>query len=66
MPLTKEFRETILEDLADPEFRAAYLTDAISAIREGELSIAARMLSNCLEADRRGGLVPGSRAKRPK
>jgi hypothetical protein len=54
MPLTKEFRETILEDLADPEFRSAYLTDAISAIREGEISVAARMLDNYLEASRRG------------
>jgi len=62
MPLTKEFRETILEDLVDPEYRLAYVADAISAIREGELSVAARMLRNYLEAARRGFVARVRRA----
>jgi hypothetical protein len=36
MPLTKAFKETIMVDLQDREFRAAYLADAIETDRVGK------------------------------
>jgi DNA-binding phage protein len=50
MPLTKAFKETIMVDLQDREFRAAYLADAIETMHGGEFSIAKRMLRNYINA----------------
>src|SRR5689334_25150801 len=50
MPLTKEFRETIMADLKDREYRAAYLADAIEAMHGGEFSLGKRMLRNYINA----------------
>ena len=50
MPLTKAFKETIMADLQDREFRAAYLADAIGAMHSGELSVGKRMLRNYIDA----------------
>ena len=46
MALTREFTQTILADLQDPEYRAAYLAQAIEAMRGGEFSVGKRMLRN--------------------
>lgn len=50
MPLTKEFKETIMVDLQDREFRGAYLADAIAAMHGGEFSVGKRMLCNYINA----------------
>lgn len=50
MPLTKEFKETIMADLQDREYRAAYLADAIEAMHGGEFSVGKRMLRNYINA----------------
>ena len=50
MPLTKAFKETIMVDLQDREFRAAYLAGAIETMHGGEFSIAKRMLRNYINA----------------
>jgi DNA-binding phage protein len=50
MPLTETFKETIVVDLQDREFRAAYLADAIETMHGGEFSIAKRMLRNYINA----------------
>jgi hypothetical protein len=50
MPLTKEFKETIMADMKDREYRAAYLAVAIEAMHAGELSVAKRMLRNYINA----------------
>lgn len=50
MPLTKEFKETIMVDLQDREFRGAYLADAIAVMHGGEFSIGKRMLCNYINA----------------
>jgi hypothetical protein len=50
MPLTKEFKETIMVGLRDREFRAAYLADAIAAMHGGEFSVGKRMLRNYVNA----------------
>ncbi|MEJ0035203.1 MAG: transcriptional regulator [Gammaproteobacteria bacterium] len=50
MPLTKEFKETIMVDLQDREFRAAYLADAVEALHGGEFSVGKRMLRNYIDA----------------
>jgi len=50
MPLTKEFKETIMADLQDREFRVAYLADAVEAMHGGEISVGKRMLRNYIDA----------------
>ena len=50
MPLTREFGETIICDLQDREFRAAYLDDTIEAMYGGEFSVGKRMLCNYINA----------------
>jgi DNA-binding phage protein len=45
MPLTRDFRETIMADLRrDKAYRAAYLAEAIDAMHTGEFGIGKRML----------------------
>jgi len=46
MPLTREFKETIMADLQDCEYRAGYLAEAIEALHGGEFSVGKRMLRN--------------------
>jgi len=50
MPLTREFKQTIMADLKDREYRAAYLAQAIEAMHAGELSLGKRMLRNYINA----------------
>ena len=50
MPLTKEFKETIMADLQHREYRAAYLAQAIEAMHGGEFSAGKRMLRNYINA----------------
>jgi len=50
MPLTKEFEQTIMADLQDREYRAAYLAQAIEAMHGGEFSVGKRMLRNYINA----------------
>jgi DNA-binding phage protein len=47
MPLTREFKETIMADLRrDRAYRAAYLAEAIESMHGGEFSVGKRMLRN--------------------
>jgi len=46
MPLTKEFKQTIMADLKDRGYRAAYLAEAIESMHSGEFSVGKRMLRN--------------------
>ena len=46
MPLTKEFKQTIMADLRDRSYRAAYLAEAIECMHGGEFSVGKRMLRN--------------------
>lgn len=51
MPLTREFRETIMADLnGDRAFRAAYLAEAIECMHNGEFEVGKRMLRNYINA----------------
>lgn len=50
MPLTKEFKQTIMADLQDREYRAAYLAQAIEAMHGDEFSVGKRMLRNYVNA----------------
>ena len=51
MPLTRDFRETIMADLQkDREYRAAYLSEALQAMHDGEFSVGKRMLRNYINA----------------
>jgi hypothetical protein len=45
-PLAREFKQTIMADLQDREYRAAYLAQAIEATYGGEFSVGKRMLRN--------------------
>jgi hypothetical protein len=44
MPLTRSFRETIKEQLADPEFRREFLREAVSNMVAGDLLTAKSIL----------------------
>jgi hypothetical protein len=47
MPLTRDFKETIMADLQrDRAFRAAYLAEAIECMHGGEFAVGKRMLRN--------------------
>lgn len=47
MPLTREFKETIMADLRrDRSYRAAYLAEALESMHSGEFSVGKRMLRN--------------------
>ena len=47
MPLTREFKESIMADLQrDRAYRAAYLAEAIESMHTGEFSVGKRMLRN--------------------
>jgi hypothetical protein len=47
MPLTRDFKETIMADLQrDRAFRAAYLAEAIGCMHGGEFAVGKRMLRN--------------------
>jgi DNA-binding phage protein len=47
MPLTREFKDTIMADLRrDRAYRAAYLAEAIESMHSGEFSVGKRMLRN--------------------
>jgi hypothetical protein len=50
MRLEKEFKQTIMADLQDREYRAAYLAQAIEAMHGGEVSVGKRMLRNYINA----------------
>ncbi len=51
MPLTREFKETIMADLQkDRAYRAAYLSEAIQAMHDGEFPVGKRMLRNYINA----------------
>lgn len=45
MPLTRDFKETIMADLRrDRAYRVAYLAGAIESLHDGEFSVGKRML----------------------
>ena len=44
MPLTRSFRETIKEQLADPEFRREFLREAVGNMVAGDLDTAKSVL----------------------
>jgi DNA-binding phage protein len=47
MPLTRDFKETIMADLRrDRGYRAAYLAEALESMHSGEFSVGKRMLRN--------------------
>ena len=47
MPLTRDFKESIMADLrADRAYRAVYLAGAIESMHSGEFSVGKRMLRN--------------------
>ena len=47
MPLTREFKETIMADLRrDRAYRAAYLAEAIESMYSGEFEVGKRMIRN--------------------
>jgi DNA-binding phage protein len=47
MPLTRDFKETMMADLKrDRAYRAAYLAEAIESMHSGEFSVGKRMLRN--------------------
>ena len=50
MPLTKEFKQTIMADLQDSEYRVAYLAQAIEVMHGGEFELGKRMLRNYINA----------------
>lgn len=51
MPLTREFKDTIMADLRrDRSYRAAYLAEAIGSMHGGEFSVGKRMLHNYINA----------------
>jgi DNA-binding phage protein len=50
MPLTREFKQTIMADLQDRDYRAAYLAQAIEAMHSGEFAVGKRMLRNYINA----------------
>ena len=50
MPLTKEFKQTIMANLQDREYRVAYLAQAIEVMHGGEFELGKRMLRNYINA----------------
>jgi hypothetical protein len=40
MPLTKDFRETVMAELGDPEYRRMFLREALNALLRGDLETA--------------------------
>ncbi|HWK75468.1 MAG TPA: hypothetical protein VNQ81_14410 [Povalibacter sp.] len=47
MPLTRDFKETIMADLRrDRAYRVAYLAEAIESLHGGEFAVGKRMLRN--------------------
>jgi hypothetical protein len=40
MPLSRDFRETVMEELHNPEYRRAFLREAINALLRGDLATA--------------------------
>jgi hypothetical protein len=50
MPLAREFKQTIMADLQDREYRAAHLAQAIEAMHGGEFSVGKRMLRSYINA----------------
>jgi DNA-binding phage protein len=40
MPLSRDFRETVMEDLGNPEYRRAFLREAINSLLRGDLETA--------------------------
>jgi hypothetical protein len=50
MPLTKEFKQTIMSDLQDREYRPAYLAQAIEEMHGGEFAAGKRMIRNYINA----------------
>jgi hypothetical protein len=50
MPLTREFKQTIMADLQDREYRVVHLAHAIEAMHGGEFSVGKRMLRNYINA----------------
>jgi len=37
MPLSRDFRETVMEELSEPHYRRAFLREAINALLRGDL-----------------------------
>jgi DNA-binding phage protein len=50
MPLTREFKQTIMANLQDREYRVAYLAQAIEAMHGGEFELGKRMLRDYINA----------------
>jgi len=51
MPLTRDFKQTIMADLrGDRSYRLAYLAEAIESLHSGEFSVGKRMLRNYINA----------------
>jgi DNA-binding phage protein len=47
MPLTRDFKDTIMADLrSDRAYRVAYLSEAIESLHDGEFAVGKRMLRN--------------------
>ncbi len=40
MPLSRDFRETVMEDMRSPEYRRAFLCEAVGALLRGDLETA--------------------------
>ena len=51
MPLTRNFKETILADMErDPKFRKAMLSEGINALLAGEMELAKEILRDYVNA----------------
>jgi DNA-binding phage protein len=50
MPLTREFKQTIMADLQDREYRVAYLAHALEVMHGGEFELGKRMLRDYINA----------------
>jgi hypothetical protein len=51
MPLTREFKETIMKRVqSDPDFRRALFTEAINELLDGDLEVAKSMLRDYINA----------------
>ena len=65
MPLTRDFRHTVLERaIRDPEFRVGLLTEAIECILNDEIDVAKELLRDYVNATVRFSGTWNSYAKR--
>ncbi|TNC83782.1 MAG: hypothetical protein CSH49_20445 [Alcanivorax sp.] len=50
MALTRDFKDTVVEQCKDPEFRVALLLEAIETYLEGDIEVGSSMLRDYLNA----------------